>query len=183
MLPTRFDRYPSPVYRTERPPLFIILRACRGSSATAETCPDSSAVGLSSSRLTEIYYIIVYNNITRRHTIRRPYSEPLPWWAKNYKSSAVAEVSDRGHNRQGPKRGWRLLCPFRGGAGSPSNTMWPGPRSTSVPSGVFIHPVVWPQRTLDKNWAAGSPSNTKSPGLRPTSIPSGILMHPAVWQQ
>jgi len=34
--------------------------------------------------------------------------------------------------------------PFRGGgAGSPSNTMWPRPRSTSVPSGVFIHPAVW----------------------------------------
>ena len=30
----------------------------------------------------------------------------------------------------------------RGGAGSPSNTMWPGPRYTSVPSGVFIHPAV-----------------------------------------
>ena len=24
-------------------------------------------------------------------------------------------------------------------AGNPSNTKWPGPRSTSVPSGVFIH--------------------------------------------
>ena len=49
----------------------------------------------------------------------------------------------------------------------PSNTMWPEPRSTSVPSGVFIHPVVWPQRTLDENWGlcpfrggeAGSRSN------------------------
>ena len=59
-------------------------------------------------------------------------------------SSAVAEMGDRGHNRHGPKRAG-LLCPFRGGAGSPSNTMWPGPRSTSVPSGVFIHPAVWPQ--------------------------------------
>jgi len=38
------------------------------------------------------------------------------------KSSAVAEMNDRGHNRHGPKRGG-LLCPFRGGAGSPSNTM------------------------------------------------------------
>jgi len=27
-------------------------------------------------------------------------------------------------------------------AGSPSNTMSPGPRSTSVPCGVFIHPAV-----------------------------------------
>jgi len=51
-----------------------------------------------------------------------------------HKSSAVAEIGDRGHNRHGPKRGG-LLCPFRGkmGAGTPSNTMWPGPTSTSVP--------------------------------------------------
>jgi len=38
-------------------------------------------------------------------------------------------------------------APFRGGAGSPSNTMWPGPRPTSVPSGILIHPTVWPQYT------------------------------------
>jgi len=43
-------------------------------------------------------------------------------------SIGVAEMGDRGHNRHGPKRGG-LLCPFRGGAGSPSNTMSPGPRS------------------------------------------------------
>ena len=60
------------------------------------------------------------------------------------KSSAVAQMGDRGHNRHGPKRG-ALFCPFHGGAGFPSNTMWPGPRSTFVPSGVFIHPAVWPQ--------------------------------------
>ena len=30
-------------------------------------------------------------------------------------------------------------------SGSPSNTMWPGPRSTSVQSGVLINPAVWPQ--------------------------------------
>ena len=29
------------------------------------------------------------------------------------KSSAVAEMGDRGHNRHGPKRGG-VLCPFRG---------------------------------------------------------------------
>jgi len=33
--------------------------------------------------------------------------------ASTYKSSAVAEMGDRGHNRHGPKRGG-LLCPFRG---------------------------------------------------------------------
>jgi len=34
-----------------------------------------------------------------------------------------------------------------GGAGSPSNTMLPGPRPTSVPGGILIHPTVWPQCT------------------------------------
>jgi len=24
----------------------------------------------------------------------------------------------------------------------PSNTMWPGPRSTTTPSGILIHPVI-----------------------------------------
>jgi len=32
------------------------------------------------------------------------------------KSSAVAEMGDRGHNRHGPKRGG-LLCPFHWGEG------------------------------------------------------------------
>ena len=37
---------------------------------------------------------------------------------------------------------------FVGGeAGSQSNTVWPGPRPTFVPSGVLIHPTVWPQYT------------------------------------
>jgi len=39
----------------------------------------------------------------------------------------------------------RVLCPFLGGAGFPSNTMWPGPRRIS--SGSLIHPAVWPQQT------------------------------------
>jgi len=34
-----------------------------------------------------------------------------------------------------------------GGAGSPSNTMWPGPRPTSMPSFILIRPIVWPQCT------------------------------------
>jgi len=37
---------------------------------------------------------------------------------------------------------------FRGGgAESPSNTLSPGPRPTSVPSGILIHPAVSPQYT------------------------------------
>ena len=32
----------------------------------------------------------------------------------SHKSSAVAEMGDRGHNRHGPKRGGGLLCSFCG---------------------------------------------------------------------
>jgi len=46
------------------------------------------------------------------------------------------------------------------GAGSTSNTMLSGPRPTSVPSGILIHPVVWPQYTnvtnrtgQDRQWS------------------------------
>jgi len=33
------------------------------------------------------------------------------------------------------------------GAGSPSNTTWPGPRPTRTPSLILIRPTVWPQCT------------------------------------
>ena len=32
-----------------------------------------------------------------------------------------------------------------GGAGSPPNTMWPGPRPTCTPSFILLHLTVWPQ--------------------------------------
>jgi len=42
----------------------------------------------------------------------------------------------------------RGLCPLFGeGAGSPSNTMLPGPRPTCMPSFILIHLTVWPQYT------------------------------------
>ena len=39
-------------------------------------------------------------------------------------------------------------APFHVGAGSPSNTMWPGPRPISVPSCILIYPTVWRAPTL-----------------------------------
>jgi len=33
------------------------------------------------------------------------------------------------------------------GTGFPSNTVSPGPRPTSIPSGTLIHSTVWPQYT------------------------------------
>ena len=60
------------------------------------------------------------------------------------KSSAVAEMGDRDNNRYGPKRGGGCYAPLTE-AGTPSNTMWPGPRPISMPSAIMIHPAVLPQ--------------------------------------
>ena len=94
---------------------------------------------------------------------------------KHYKSSAVAQMGDRlASIDMGRKLGH---IPFLGEVGLPSNTMSPGPRPTSVPSGILIHPAIWPQRTWSENWGlcplflggTGSPSNTTWVGPRPTT--------------
>jgi len=68
------------------------------------------------------------------------------------KSSAVAEMGDRlatiyVGRKVGAAVPLSVGSPPVGGAVSPSNTMWPGPRPTSVPSDILIHPTVWPQYT------------------------------------
>ena len=47
--------------------------------------------------------------------------------------------------------------PFWGRVGSPSNTKSPKPRPTSVPSGILIHPAIWPQQTWAENWGCAPP--------------------------
>jgi len=64
-----------------------------------------------------------------------------------YKSSAVAEMGDRLARTDMGRKVGRQLCPFPWRAGSPSNTMWPGSRPTSLPSGTLIHQTVWSQCT------------------------------------
>ena len=77
-------------------------------------------------------------------------------------------------------------------AGSPCNTMWPGPRPSFAPSGILIYPAIWPQQPWAKNWGlcpfrvgggAGSASNTMLLGPRTTIVPNDVLSHPAVWPQ
>jgi len=89
-------------------------------------------------------------------------------------------------------RNVRGAVPLLGEAGSPSNTMSPGPRSTSLPSGILIHPVIWPRQTRAENeWGyaplargrGGPLSNTMWQGPRPSSIASDILIHSAAWPQ
>jgi len=67
---------------------------------------------------------------------------------KVYNSSSVAEMGegDRGHNRH---EGTAVFPSY--GSWFPVNTMWPGPWSTSVPSGVSIHPAVSPQQIWAEN--------------------------------
>jgi len=86
----------------------------------------------------------------------------------------------------GRKLGW-LTCPFGGrGAGSPSNTMWPWPRPTCMPSFILIRPTVWPQctnvtdrqdrtdRTDNGLKAYGEPFYKRSPKSGTTSVLSRI---------
>ena len=79
-----------------------------------------------------------------------------------------------------------------GEAGFPSNTKSPGSRPIFVPSGILIHPAIWPQQTWAEKLGgavphsvrgAGYPSSTMSPGLRLISVLSGTLIHSAVWRQ
>ena len=64
------------------------------------------------------------------------------------KSSAVAEMGDGLATIDMGRKVGGLLCPFfERRAESPFNTMSPGPRPTSIPSGIVIHPTVWSQYT------------------------------------
>ena len=62
-----------------------------------------------------------------------------------------------------------LLLGVRVEARSPSNTVWPGPRPTCIPSGILDHSTVWPQytkvtdRTDNCPTAYGEPFHKRSP--------------------
>ena len=84
------------------------------------------------------------------------------------------------------------MSPFLGrGASSQSNIMSPGPRRTSVPSGILIYPLVWPQHTRAKIGGCApfgggemGPHLTQSgqgQGLPPCQVSSFI--RPTVWPQ
>ena len=47
------------------------------------------------------------------------------------------------------ERGSNVYAPFAE-AGTPSNTMWPGPSLTSMPSAILIRPTVWPHAVHER---------------------------------
>ena len=73
------------------------------------------------------------------------------------KSSAVAEMGDRLATIDMGRKVRGLLCPpflWGGELGAHlTQRRLHGPRPTFVPSGICIHPAVWPQQTRDENWA------------------------------
>jgi len=99
------------------------------------------------------------------------------------KSSAVAEMGDRGHYRHGPKRGG-LLCPFLGGELGPRLTQCDLRRgllpyqvaSSSIqPFGHNRHGPKIGELCPFRGRGAESQSNTMSHRLRSISVSSGIL--------
>jgi len=68
------------------------------------------------------------------------------------KSSAVAEMGNRLAAIDKGRKVAAVVPLSVGGAEFPSITMWPGPRATSVPSGILIHPAVWHNRHGPKSW-------------------------------
>jgi len=88
----------------------------------------------------------------------------------------------------GRNDGGDCCAPFRGRSWAVSDTMWPGSRSISIPSGILIHPAVWPQQAWAENWGtavpllggAGSACNTMWPGrgLPPYQVQASWAMQP-----
>ena len=58
---------------------------------------------------------------------------------KQYKAPEVYETSSKTGS------GIRILYLLTG-------RMWPGPRPASIPSGILIHPAIWPQQIWADNW-------------------------------
>jgi len=75
-------------------------------------------------------------HLTQRHLGRGLPSYQVGYWS----------IQPFGHNRYSPKIR-RDVPVWGGGAGSPSNTVWPGPRLTFTPSFIVLHQTFWPQYT------------------------------------
>jgi len=156
-------------------------------------CEDNSSTDVAICSLWSPGCLCVWGNIQHSLGSMQLNVELPELDSKNNKSSAVAEMGDRGHNRHGPKRGG-LLCSFcegwEGVAGSPSNSVaW---AEAYLPTKWHLDPSSHLSTTgMGQKLGAPPPfggggagsSNTIWPGLRPTCMPSFILIHPTIWPQ
>jgi len=92
-----------------------------------------------------------------------------------------------GHSRHGAKN-WGLCSFGKGRAVSPSDTMLLGSRPTSLPSGILIHPAIWPQQMWAENWrlwpfGGGELGPYQRPGIPAWQVSSWSVQVPTVWPQ
>jgi len=66
---------------------------------------------------------------------------------------------------------------FSGGSSVPSNTKSPGLRPTSIPSGILMHPAVWPQYKWAENWGRLCPPPFWGEELGPHLAQCGVDIH------
>jgi len=98
------------------------------------------------------------------------------------KCSAVAKMGDHSATIDMGQNWGRGCAPFWvWGAGSPCNTMWPGPRPTFAPSGILIHPAVWQQQTWAENWMVVPPFWGGELGPHLTQCRLGRGLPPTNW--
>jgi len=94
------------------------------------------------------------------------------------KSSAVDQMGDRLATID-MSRKLGGVPPFSGGgeAGFPSNTMWPEPRPTSMPSFILVHPTIWPQytNTTDRQIAQTGQDRQRSDSIEQTVVQTGAI--------
>jgi len=64
---------------------------------------------------------------------------------------------------------------FGSRTGSPPNTIWPGPRPTSMLSFIFIRPTVWPQQTNVTDRQTGQDRTDRQDRQRSDSIGRTVL--------
>jgi len=73
-------------------------------------------------------------------------------------------------------------APLWGRARSPSNTMWPEPRSTFVSSGILIHPAVWPKQIWAENGVLCPFFGARELGFHITQYRLGRGLPPYLWE-
>jgi len=118
--------------RSTRNRVRLQVQRCR----SGESSDKSSAVAEMSDRLADVGQNVGGGCCASFRGSCVPIQHNVAW--------AEAYLPTKWHYRHVPKIG-RWGCAPYAGAGFPSNTVWPGLRPTSMPSGNLIHRTVWPQ--------------------------------------
>jgi len=104
---------------------------------------DPSSCLVTTAIWAEIWEVCYWGELGPHHNVA---------WAEDYlRTKLHLGSSSRFSHKQIWAENWRLRAPLRG-SWVPIDTMLPGPRATSLPSGILIYPALWPQQTWAENW-------------------------------